>query len=281
MKKRSTRPPKAYHNLAFLNSPDGRTVRVLCEFHEPASRFRKLRINHIIAFFGSARAKSPEVAQADLRAARAALRQTKSPSKEIRQAYDRAERCVAMGRYYQDAMDLAERLTVWSKSAHTPSKRFYICSGGGPGIMEAANRGAANAGGRSMGLNISLPFEQMPNPYQSQELAFEFHYFFMRKFWFAYLAKAMVVFPGGFGTLDEFIELLTLVQTGKNAQRIPIVVYGSEFWSEVINFDALIKWGTISPEDLDLFRFCDDVDSAFEYLKAELSKNQADRDAAG
>lgn len=268
------RPPKAYRNVDFLNGPDGRTVRVLCEFHEPASRFRRLRINNTITFFGSARVKAPEVAQTNLNAARAALRRASRPSKELEEAYEHAKRDKRMSRYYGDAMDLAERLTAWSKSRHTPGQRFVICSGGGPGIMEAANRGAYNAGGHSIGLNISLPFEQAPNRYQTPGLAFEFHYFFVRKFWFVYLAKAMVVFPGGFGTFDEFLELLTLIQTRKVTKRVPIVVYGTKFWKQAINFDALVEWGTISREDLDLFRFCDSVDEAFGYLKAELTKQR-------
>jgi len=265
-------PVKAYSNPEFLSSPDGRLVRVLCEFEEPAMRFSKAHVNHTIVFFGSARTLPPETAKAELRAARAELRRTKRSSKPLREAVEAAKRRVAMSRYYQDAMDLAEKLTVWSKKTHTPSQRYYICCGGGPGIMEAANRGASKAGGRSIGLNISLPFEQTPNPYQSADLSFEFHYFFVRKFWFVHLSKAMVVFPGGFGTLDEFIELLTLIQTGKTAERVPIVLFGSRYWNEVLNFDALVKWDTISPKDLDLFRFCDDVDTAFAYLKKEMRR---------
>ena len=177
-----------------------------------------------------------------------------------------------MARYYDDAVTLAERLTKWSKGIPERKRRFVVCSGGGPGIMEAANRGAAQAGGYSIGLNISLPFEQMPNPYQTRELSFEFHYFFIRKFWFVYLAKALVVFPGGFGTLDELFEILTLVQTRKTAKKIPIVLYGEEFWKEVVRFDSLVKWGTISREDLDLFHFANNVDTAFEYIRDELTK---------
>ncbi|HOZ45299.1 MAG TPA: LOG family protein [Candidatus Hydrogenedentes bacterium] len=268
------RPPKAYRNEEFLSGPDGRSVRVLCEFQEPATRFRRLRINHTICFFGSARIKAPEVADANLKVARADLRCTKHPSAEVREAYERATRDKRLSCYYRDAMELAEQLTAWSKTLHKPSERFIICSGGGPGIMEAANRGAANAGGHSIGLNISLPFEQQPNPYQSRELAFEFHYFFIRKFWFVHLAKAMAVFPGGFGTLDEFIELITLLQTGKTASRVPIVLYGRSFWREVINFDALIDWGMIRPGDVGLFHLCDRVDDAFDYLKTELLKTR-------
>ena len=266
------RPPKAYNNREFLHSADARTVRVLCEFLEPADRLRKFNINHTIVFFGSARTKPPEMAQAELKAAHAEMRRSKRPSKDARAAYERAKREVAMSRYYQDAMALAERLTAWTKSVHKPRERLVVCSGGGPGIMEAANRGAANAGGHSIGFNISLPFEQRLNPYQTKELAFEFHYFFIRKFWFVHLSKAMAVFPGGFGTLDEFIELLTLIQTGKTAEKVPIVLYGKSYWSEVLHFDAMVKWGVISREDLSLFRLCNDVDTAFDYLTTEIRK---------
>ena len=174
---------------------------------------------------------------------------------------------------------VAEKLTRWSQSSLKLGKRFYICSGGGPGIMEAANLGASRAKGRSIGFNISLPFEQKPNPYQSPELAFQFHYFFMRKFWFVYLAKALVVFPGGFGTFDEFFELLTLVQTQKTSKHMPIVLYGSEYWHEVVNFESMAKWGTISPADIDLFRTFDDVDETFRYLKSELTRLHLGRGA--
>ncbi len=264
-------PEKAYKNLNFLNSPDARAIRVLCEFLEPGSRFGKLRIKDTIVFFGSSRIVSSGTAEAEYDAAQSAMKGRKRGSKELRAALVHARHTRYMARYYDDAMALAERLTAWSKSLRGRKRRFIVCSGGGPGIMEAANRGAAQAGGYSIGLNISLPFEQKPNPYQTRELSFEFHYFFIRKFWFAYLAKALIVFPGGFGTFDELFELLTLVQTNKTLKRLPIVLYGREFWREVVNFDALVKWGTISPEDLRLFRFADDVDSAFEYVKDELT----------
>lgn len=264
------RPPKAYNDREFMHSPDARTVRVMCEFLEPASRLEKFKINHTVVFFGSARTKPPEAAQADLKAAQAEVRRAKRPSKEARAALERAKRGVTMSRYYTDAMLLAERLTAWTKSRHKPADRLVVCSGGGPGIMEAANRGAVNAGGQTVGFNISLPFEQKLNLYQTRELAFEFHYFFIRKFWFVHLAKAIAVFPGGFGTIDEFIELLTLIQTGKTENKVPIALYGTDYWNEVINFDAMVKWGVISPEDLRLFRACDDVDTAFDYLTTEI-----------
>ena len=247
----STWPLKAYKNLDFLNSPDARVIRVLAEFVEPQGRLRRANVHNTVVFFGSARAAAPEDKSRDEGAGR-------------------------LSRYYGHAATLAKNLSRWSQTIENPQKRFYVCTGGGPGIMEAANRGAHDAGADSVGLNISLPMEQHPNPYQKQELSFEFHYFFIRKFWFFYLAKALVVFPGGVGTLDELFELLTLVQTNKTSKYMPIVLFGSEFWNEVVNFEALVKWGTISKEDLELFRIFDDVDDAFEYLKAELTKYYVD-----
>ena len=241
-------PPKAYKNLDFLNSPDARIIRVLSEFIEPQGRLRRGGVHNTVVFFGSARTASPE----------------DKPTEEW------AKR---LGKYYEHAAALAGKLSTWSQTIENPRNRFYVCSGGGPGIMEAANRGAMEAGADSVGLNISLPMEQDPNPYQKRELSFDFHYFFIRKFWFFYLAKALVVFPGGLGTMDELFELLTLVQTKKTHKYMPIVLFGSEFWNDVVNFEALVKWGTISKEDLDLFRVLDDVDEAFEYLKAELTKH--------
>lgn len=260
-------PEKAYKNLAFLNSPDARHLRILAEFVEPQARFRRHKIRDTLVFFGSARMQAPEDAEAKLAAARAMPGD--SPEREARLA--EAERAQRLATYYAEAEDLAARLTEWSRTVHN-GHRFIICSGGGPGIMEAANRGALRGGGPTVALNISLPMEQAPNRYQTPELAFEFHYFFVRKFWFVYLAKAIVVFPGGFGTLDETFELLTLIQTQKTAKQMPIVLYGSSFWRQLINFDLLKEWGVISPQDLDLFRFCDTVDEAYDYLVAELTR---------
>ena len=238
--------PKAYENSAFLKSPNARAIRVLCELAEPEHRFRRHKVKNTIVFFGSARATS---------------RDQDNPSP------------ACLTRYYDDAVQLAKRLTEWSSTIKPTQRRFTICSGGGPGFMEAANRGAHLAGGESVGLNISLPFEQEPNPYQTDNLTFEFHYFFIRKYWFAYLAKAIVVFPGGFGTLDELFELLTLVQTQKTTKYMPTVLYGSDYWNEVVNFDAMVRWGTINKEDLGLFRLCDDVDSAYSFLRGELTQH--------
>jgi uncharacterized protein (TIGR00730 family) len=228
----------AYKNDGFLDSPAARSLRILSEYLEPLDHFRREEIRDTIVFFGSARITEDG----------------------------------SMGNYYRDARELARRLTQWSDSVTNSASRFVICTGGGPGIMEAANRGASDAKGKTVGLNIGLPFEQLPNPYITPELSFEFHYFFMRKFWFAYLAKAMVVFPGGYGSLDELMEILTLVQTKKLNKKIIIVLYGSQFWKEVINFDALVRHGTISPDDLNLFEFADDVDTAQRILQEGLMK---------
>lgn len=265
-----SKPEKAYKNMEFLNSAEARHIRVLCEFIEPKSRFRRLRVKDTIVFFGSARTKAPEAAEAALEALEKELAGTDDPSASQKAQLERARRDLQASAYYQDASDLARRLTEWSQGLPRKGHRFVVCSGGGPGIMEAANRGAHEGGGRSVALNISLPFEQLGNPYQTPELAFEFHYFFVRKFWFVYLAKALIVFPGGFGTMDELFEVLTLVQTQKSAKVMPIVLFGRAFWKEVINFDALVDWGVISPGDLDLFQFCDTVDEAFDHLTGRL-----------
>jgi len=253
------RAVKAYKNEEFMGSKDSRPLRILSEYIEPASRFEELRVRDTIVFFGSARIPSREVAAAELEAA-------KKGDGDLK----RAEMRLEMSRYYEDTRELARRLTLWSKSLSGTDRRFVICSGGGPGIMEAANRGASEAKGENIGLNISLPFEQVDNPYITKRLAFEFHYFFMRKYWFTYLAKAMVVMPGGFGTLDEFMEVVTLVQTLKIKKRLPIVLFGTKYWDEVLHLEPMVRYGTISPEDVDLFHRTDSVDDAFEYLVREL-----------
>ena len=256
------RAVKAYKNEQFLNSSDARSLRILAEYLEPESRFEELDVKDTIVVFGSARFKSLEDSERELEEARAA-------GDDLTQA----EKAVEMSRYYEAARTLSFRLTEWSKGLGDSGRRFVICSGGGPGIMEAANRGASEAKGENIGLNISLPFEQNDNPYITHRLSFEFHYFFMRKFWFSYLAKAIVIFPGGFGTLDEFMEILTLVQTQKIKKSMPIVLFGKQFWDDVLHIEALVRHGTVSPEDLDLFHTTDSVDEAFDYLVHELSEH--------
>lgn len=265
----SQRVPLAYENKKFLNSPDGRILRILAEYQEPLSKFRRERIQDTIVFFGSARFRSRETTEAALQA----LRKSGGDSPEAQQSIKRAESDLAMSRYYEDARQLSFRISQWTQTIAQPRHRFVVCTGGGPGIMEAANRGAFEAGGKTIGLNIHLPFEQVPNPYITPDLNFEFHYFFMRKLWFAYLAKALVVFPGGFGTFDEMFELLTLAQTEKLAKHIGVLVYGKEYWSRIVNFQALVDAGTISPEDLDLIHWANSPEEAFEFLRADLERH--------
>lgn len=238
------KPPKAYKNLEFLTSHEARSIRIQCELEEPQIRFKEEGIENTIVFFGSARTPDPETQE--------------SPSKQ--------------SRFYGDARELSRRLTKWSLDTRSGKNAYVICSGGGPGIMEAANRGAQDAGGASVALGISLPHEQHINLYSPKDLSFEFHYFFIRKYWFLYMAKAVVAFPGGVGTMDELFESLTLVQTGKVTKEMPIILYGSEFWQDVVNFDKLVEWGTISPGDVNLFRVIDTVDEAFDYLTGELQR---------
>ena len=230
-------PPLAYKEEKFLESEDARSLRILAEYLQPLRNFRREHVHDTIVFFGSARL-APD-----------------GP----------------LGRYYEEARELARLVTAWSKSLASQVYRYTVCTGGGGGIMEAANRGASEAGGRTIGLNIGLSQEQRPNPYITRGLSFEFHYFFMRKLWFAHLARALVVFPGGFGTLDEMAEILTLQQTGKLDRRIPVLLYGSDYWNEIINFDALVRHGMISREDLNLFRYADDPATALGLLQAELA----------
>ncbi len=252
-----------YFDTNFVGSPDGRTLRILAEYFGPLQRFRRNKIADTIVFFGSARIKSEEDAKQAL---------DEAPKNISKSKKTLLNRDLDMSHYYEDARELAFRLTNWSKGLKDKKKRFIITSGGGPGIMEAANRGAAEAKGLAVGLNITLPFEQSGNQWISKDLSLFFHYFFMRKFWFLYLAKALVVFPGGFGTLDELMELLTLIQTKKIRKRLPIVVYDSTFWKNVIDFDYLVKMGTISEEDMDLFYFADTIDDVYKYITTEIVK---------
>ena len=278
--------PLAYENSDFLDSPDGRTLRILAEYNEPMARFRRERIQDTVVFFGSARFRALDVASHELElldntGSAAPAPESEQPAREgepepseLRRK--RAQAAVEMARYYEDARSLARRLTEWSKNLPGRRHRFVITSGGGPGIMEAANRGAWEAGGKTIGLNIMLPFEQQPNPYITPALNFNFHYFFMRKYWFAYLAKALVVFPGGFGTLDEMFELLTLDQTHKLSKPITIVIYGSSYWKNVVNLEMLAEKGAIGVKDLDLFQFADTPEEAFAILKDGLTRNHLD-----
>lgn len=270
MARKQSKVSKSYLNTDFLMSPDARVLRILSEYLFPLKKFREEKVKDTIVFYGSARIMEPgDAARAEKRARE---RVAKSPADEILQKnLVRAEADLEMAKYYEDARTLAHMLTKWSRSFSGPWHRFLVCSGGGPGIMEAANRGAAEAGGKTVGLTISLPYEKQGNEFISENLGFEFHYFFMRKYWFVYMARALVIFPGGFGTLDELMDLLTLLQTRKIRRKLPVVMYGSRFWNDVINLDALVKWGTISPEDLDLIRFCDTPEDAYEHLRRELT----------
>lgn len=255
--------PFSFINKEFLHNKDGRAIRVLAEFLEPEYRFRRFGIDDTIVFFGSARILPPAKA-------RSRLRKLKADPKAGAADQARARRDVEMSRYYDEAVELSRRLSDWNKRRKAG---FAICSGGGPGIMEAANKGAHLAHAPSIGLNIHLPFEQTANPYISSHLNFEFHYFFVRKFWFVYMAKAIIMFPGGFGTLDEMMEVLTLVQTERITKKMVIVLYGAEFWNKVINLDHLVETGMISPQDLALFRICSTVDEAFGYITRQLVAN--------
>jgi uncharacterized protein (TIGR00730 family) len=263
---------KAYKNPEFLASREARTLRILSEYLEPQARFARYRIKDTVVFFGSARALPPE---------KVPPMQAEAAGVGTPAALAAAASAERLAHYYEAARALARRMTEWSKSLQLPNRRFIVCSGGGPGIMEAANRGASEAAGISIGLGISLPSEPAANSYITRELGFEFHYFFMRKFWFVYLAKALVVFPGGFGTLDELFEILTLVQTRKTLKRLPIVLFGREYWSEILNLDALVRWGTISAADLQLFRVVDSPEEAFEHLKTELSVLYLEQETTG
>ncbi len=276
----------AYENSDFLNSPDGRMLRIMAEYQEPMARFRRERIQDTVVFFGSARFRALDVANSELEllentgSARPAPKQEQPARPEEIESGEAtglklrlAEAAVEMAQYYEDARKLASMVALWANTLPGRRHRFVVTSGGGPGIMEAANRGAYEAGCKTIGLNIRLPFEQHPNPYITPALSFDFHYFFMRKYWFAYLAKALVVFPGGFGTLDELFELLTLAQTKKLAKKMTVVIYGSSYWKNVINLELLAEKGAIGLADLELFQFADTPEEAFALLKKGLTEN--------
>ncbi len=270
--KKIEKPIRSYKNVEFLTSPDGRVVRILSEFLEPQHRFRRHRVKDTIVFFGSARIKSKTEARLNFKQIEATIRSSRKPSPlHTRKLHD-AKVALSMSKYYEDTVELARLLTEWSKTLKQ-SNRFIVCSGGGPGIMEAANKGAFKAKGKSIGMNISLPFEQFANRYITKGLSLEFHYFFLRKFWFAYLAKALVVFPGGFGTLDELMEILTLLQTEKIKKKMTVVIYGSEYWNKIIDWEQMVAHGVVARSDLKLFKFLDSPKEAFEYLKKSLMMN--------
>ena len=276
--RKSLRAPLAYENRKFLEGPNGRPLRILSEYAEPLARFRRENVQDTVVFFGSARFTSKLSAAQSLDEAAHTLELLEKPGSVVpappqeQAQIKRAQVALDMARYYEDARRLAYLLTSWSQTLRSRRHRFVVTTGGGPGIMEAANRGAHEAGGKTIGLNINLPYEQMPNSYITPELNFEFHYFFMRKLWFAYLAKALVVFPGGFGTLDELFEILTLAQTEKLAKRITVLIYGKEYWNRVLNLEALADAGAISPEDVNLFHYVDTPEEGFEMLRESLTK---------
>lgn len=261
MPQRHRHLPESYRNEEFLSSREARSLRILSEYLEPQRRFARYKVDDTVVFMGSARTVSRAQAEKELKAA-----------EEGQGDIDKAKRQLEMSKYYEAARELARRLTEWSKGLSDEERRFVVCTGGGPGIMEAANRGASEAKGINVGLTISIPIEEFDNPYITRELSFHFHYFFMRKFWFAYLAKAVIVFPGGFGTLDELFELLTLVQTGKIRKHLPIVLFGKEYWNETINFEALVHYGNIDPQDLNLLYQTDSVDEAYTFLVDHLAR---------
>src|ERR1700685_1487731 len=264
------RMPLAYENETFVNSPDGRILRILSEYTEPISRFRREQIQDTVVFFGSARFHSLATAKDQL--AELESTGTQLSGDQLTRCRKEALAAVNMARYYEDARRLAFLLSEWSIQIPARRRRFVVTTGGGPGIMEAANLGAKEAGAKTIGLNIHLPFEQYPNPHITPSLNFEFHYFFMRKFWFAYLSKALVIFPGGFGTIDELFEILTLAQTDKLAKKILVVIYGSEYWHRIMNFQAFVDAGTVAPEDLNLFKFVDSPAEAFAFLRDGLTE---------
>ncbi len=261
---------KAYENIDFLNSSDARIIRILSEFLEPQKEFRKHKIIDTIVFFGSARLKSRKDSLAELNKFKTINPKT---TPRLAEQLRRAQHMVHMSKYYEDAVELSRKLTDWSMKRETSANRFIICTGGGPGIMEAANKGAKLAGGLSIGLNISLPYEQFINKYVPRELSFEFHYFFMRKFWFAYLAKCLIVFPGGFGTMDEFFEILTLLQTGKIKKKMQLIIYDEKYWKNLLNFEGLIENGVIDADDMNYLNFCDSVDEAFNSIVQHFDKH--------
>jgi uncharacterized protein (TIGR00730 family) len=270
-------PNLAYQDPIFMESLPARPLRILAEYIDPINRLRRARVGDTIVMFGSARIQPRERALAALKKVRHAARGRRTH--EWRTKIIAAKSIVDMSRYYEEARELSRRITAWAMTLGPHPKRFVVCSGGGPGIMEAANRGAAEAGGSSIGLSIQLPHEQRPNPYITPELNFCFHYFFMRKLWFAQMAKALIVFPGGFGTMDELWELLTLLQTGKLSSHHLILIYGRQYWDRVLNWRHMVQSGTISEKDYKLLQFADNVDEAFDRVRKDMEAHHLALDA--
>jgi uncharacterized protein (TIGR00730 family) len=270
MRRQPPVPQPAYRDALFMESVAARPVRILTEYLDPLARLRREAVGDTIVIFGSARIQSRDRARARVRALKR-VRPAKATPRH-RAALREAQAALEMSRYYEEARELAKRLTTWARTLGDKPHRFVICSGGGPGIMEAANRGAIEAGGKTVGLSIELPHEQYPNRYITPELSFQFHYFFMRKLWFAQLAKALIVFPGGFGTMDEFWEMLTLLQTGKLQRRNLILIYGRQYWHRVVNWREMLSWGTINRRDYNLLEFADTVEEAFDRVRKGLEE---------
>jgi uncharacterized protein (TIGR00730 family) len=264
---------KAYSNKEFLNSHQARAIRVQCELIEPEQRFKKEKVENTIVFFGSARSKPLKDAQKELEVFKSKYSSEEKMNEDDIKKLKKKERIVKLSKYYDEAVTLSNRLTQWTENQKDNSKKYFVCSGGGPGMMEAANKGAFKANGKSVALGISLPFEQGVNSNATPELSFEFHYFFLRKFYFLYHAKAVIVFPGGFGTMDELFETLTLIQTRKLNKKMPIILYGKEFWGNLINFEQFIEWGVISPEDINLFTIVDDIENAFSIITKNIDSS--------
>ena len=267
-------PP--YRDPNFMESLPARPVRITSEYIDPLERLRHEKVGDTIVMFGSARIKSRAQALAHLQKLR--KEKKRHATLEYRASLRDAKSALEMSRYYEEARELARRITSWSMSLGDHPRRFVICSGGGPGIMEAANRGASEAGGKSIGLSIELPHEQRPNDFISPELSFMFHYFFMRKLWFAQLAKALIIFPGGFGTMDELWEMLTLMQTGKLHRRNLILIYGREYWDRVLDWKHMLRCGTINKHEYGLLQFADTVDQAFDRVRDDLEKHHLEPD---
>jgi uncharacterized protein (TIGR00730 family) len=263
-----THQPLAYLNEEFLETAEARPIRILSEYLEPLQRFKEQKIQDTVVFFGSARVDSRERAERALATLRA--RGARDADLQYQTEVSKTSKALEWARYYEEARELARLLAAWSTTLQSENHRFVVTSGGGPGIMEAANRGAREGGGKTIGLNIRLPFEQDANPYITDGLRFEFHYFFMRKFWFAYLAKALVIFPGGFGTCDELFEILTLVQTDKLSKKIGVILYGSDYWDQVLSFGPMAEWGAIAEADLELLHRADSPSDAFDQLQGHL-----------